>query len=178
MKYFLRALKAFVYFCVFFIILTLVLYYGRVVPAMSYTDMFEEGALWQILAYFVVFAAIYPIFGYNKVEMFIDGGYDGNADPVPVCRIPVVEFCGGLQNPGADLRSDIRLAVERARHLRTRTSRLPGKILHCNFPSHRSILLPERYNATISLLCQVIVHFVSVLFGDPLLPDGDGSCII
>ncbi len=82
MKYFLRALKAFVYFCVFFIILTLVLYYGRVVPAMSYTDMFEEGALWQILAYFVVFAAIYPIFGYNKVEMFIDGGYDGNADKI------------------------------------------------------------------------------------------------
>jgi len=83
MKYLIRALKYFVWFCV---ILTITLYVmaalGVVEPNIE--SMFRGGtkSLWQIAILFLVLAAIYPFSGFMRKDVIIPGEYSAIRDKV------------------------------------------------------------------------------------------------
>lgn len=77
MKYFIRAVKYFIYLTVLIIIiLSLLILINAVEPDIN--TMFRNGydALWQIALLFALLAAVYPRFGYGTVQAEIPGEWD------------------------------------------------------------------------------------------------------
>ncbi len=73
MKYIIRSLKYLVYVLViFFICIALVMLFSHQ-PISAFPEMFKEGSLLPIGLIFVAFAAIYPLIGYRKGRLVLDG---------------------------------------------------------------------------------------------------------
>lgn len=78
-RYIKRAVKQLVYFAIIVLIMTLLVYYlSDHSNVESYTDLFKQGSGYQIAAFLVLFALIYPIFGYTKKEIGIKGSLAEN----------------------------------------------------------------------------------------------------
>lgn len=76
MKYIVRSLKYLVYFVLIFCLCILIIrvaMHGQDVPL---AEMFEEGAFLKIAAIFVFFAAVYPLVGYKKGRLTLDGSWE------------------------------------------------------------------------------------------------------
>ena len=86
MKYFVRAVKYFVWFCVILaIIMAILALLGIVEPDPQ--SMFREGmkSVWQIAILFAVISVFYPLSGFMKKEVFIPGGYPDIRDGIIRC---------------------------------------------------------------------------------------------
>jgi len=80
MKYFVRAVKYLVYFAVLFLVIVVILCVVMKHPLSNFASLFKEGAMWQIAALFAVISAIYPMFGFRKNHITLDGPADGYTD--------------------------------------------------------------------------------------------------
>ena len=79
MRYFIRAVKTFIYFSLLFILIIAVF----VISGMSELDietMFRDGykSLWQILAIMAAISAVYPKLSYGRSDVRIKGNLSGN----------------------------------------------------------------------------------------------------
>ena len=73
MKYLIRSLKYLVYvLIIFFVCIALVMLFSHQ-PISAFPEMFKEGSLLPICLIFVAFAAIYPLIGYRKGRLVLDG---------------------------------------------------------------------------------------------------------
>ena len=77
MKYFVRALKYFIYFILLFLVIMLLLVFTGAAEG-DIATMFRGGysALWKIAAIFAVISAIYPSVGFIRKEAMIPGDLD------------------------------------------------------------------------------------------------------
>lgn len=83
MKYLIRSLKYFIFICVFFAIVVLLLYYTSAhSPETTVFDLFKEGAGLKILIFFVAVAAIYPLFGFVKKDIYTNNNFQERKDDV------------------------------------------------------------------------------------------------
>ena len=82
MKYFVRALKYLIYFLLvfFFCVLLVMLFSHR--EGLTLATMFKEGSFLPLCLIFVGFAAIYPLLGYRKGKMRLDGDWEDYRDTV------------------------------------------------------------------------------------------------
>jgi hypothetical protein len=76
MKYFIRAVKYFVYFTVLFLIIVAILCVVLKHPLSSFTTLFKEGAMWQIAVLFAIISAVYPMLGFRRNHITLDGPYN------------------------------------------------------------------------------------------------------
>ena len=73
-RYIKRAVKQFVYFAIFVLIVTLLVYYlSGHNDNLTYADLFAGKNGLRMLFFLLIFAAIYPIFGYSKRVIAITG---------------------------------------------------------------------------------------------------------
>ena len=98
MKYIIRAVKYFIYFCVLLAIMLGILILAHATEANNIQDLFKDGynSLLKIGVMFACIAAIYPIFGFQKKEAIIPGEYKE-------IRGGVIEF---LESRGYKLESE------------------------------------------------------------------------
>ena len=84
MRYLIRALKYLIYFTViFFLIVGIVyLFSAQKMAGISFIDLFKEGSLPKIALFFVAVAALYPLLGFQKKELRLDGGFTKCAETV------------------------------------------------------------------------------------------------
>ena len=82
MKYLIRSLKYLLYFVIiFFLCIALVLLFSRQ-PISSFPELFKEGSLLPICLIFLFFAAIYPLVGYRKGRIVMDGEWKDYRDAI------------------------------------------------------------------------------------------------
>lgn len=82
MKYLIRSLKYLLYFVIiFFLCIALVLLFSRQ-PISSFPELFKEGSLLPICLIFLFFAAIYPLVGYRKGRLVMDGEWKDYRDAI------------------------------------------------------------------------------------------------
>ena len=82
MKYLIRSLKYLLYFVIiFFLCVALVLLFSRQ-PISSFPELFKEGSLLPICLIFLFFAAIYPLVGYRKGRLVMDGEWKDYRDAI------------------------------------------------------------------------------------------------
>ena len=76
MRYFVRAVKYFIYFSVLFAVIIAALVFAGVVKA-DISLMFRDGyrSLWQIALLFAFVSAFYPKFGFIKRSVLLNGEY-------------------------------------------------------------------------------------------------------
>lgn len=82
MKYLVRSLKYLAYFVLIFFLCILIIrlaMHGTKVPL---AEMFEEGAFNKIAVIFVAFALLYPLVGYRKGRLTLDGEWKDYRDAV------------------------------------------------------------------------------------------------
>lgn len=78
-RYIKRAVKQLIYFAIIVLIMTLLVFYlSDHDNGLRYQDIFKEGSGIKILGFLVLFALIYPIFGYTKKEIGIKGSLAEN----------------------------------------------------------------------------------------------------
>ena len=80
MKYFIRAVKYFVYFVVLFLVIVTILCMVLNHPLSSFTTLFKEGSMWQIAVLFAIISAVYPLLGFRRNHITLDGpcsAYEG-----------------------------------------------------------------------------------------------------
>ena len=78
-RYIKRAVKQLFYFAIIVLIMTLLVFYlSDHDQALSYKDLFKQGSGIKILGFLLLFALIYPIFGYTKKEIGIKGSLADN----------------------------------------------------------------------------------------------------
>lgn len=77
MKYFIRSVKYFIYIVVIFLIIVNIIFYTsqRQPGIENFMDLFKEGSLWQMLALFIAFSAIYPVLGYYNRKIYTNGNF-------------------------------------------------------------------------------------------------------
>ncbi len=82
MKYLIRSLKYLLYFVIiFFLCIALVLLFSHQ-PISSFPELFKEGSLLPICLIFLFFAAIYPLVGYRKGRIVMDGEWKDYRDAI------------------------------------------------------------------------------------------------
>ena len=82
MKYLIRSLKYLLYFVIiFFLCIALVLLFSHQ-PISSFPELFKEGSLLPICLIFLFFAAIYPLVGYRKGRLVMDGEWKDYRDAI------------------------------------------------------------------------------------------------
>ncbi len=81
MRYFIRAVKYFIYFTVLFIVIMAILVLTGAAEG-DISTMFRGGysALWKIAVIFAVISAIYPSVGFIRKEVLISGSWQENKD--------------------------------------------------------------------------------------------------
>lgn len=83
MKHLLRSAKYFIFIIVTFSIIVTILYYTSDHSRLSSPlDLFQEGSWWKMLLFFVVISGIYPIFGYQKKEIYHNGNVKEYKDKI------------------------------------------------------------------------------------------------
>lgn len=75
MKYFVRAVKYFIYFTILFLIIVAILCVVLNHPLSSFTTLFKEGAMWQIAVLFAIISAVYPLLGFRRNHITLDGPF-------------------------------------------------------------------------------------------------------
>ena len=77
MKYFIRSVKYFVYIVVIFLIIVNIIFYtSQRQPGIdNFMDLFKEGSIWQMLALFIAFAAVYPALGYYNKKIYTNNNF-------------------------------------------------------------------------------------------------------
>ena len=77
MKYFIRSVKYFVYIVVIFVILVNIIFFtSQRQPGIdNFTDLFKDGSLWQMLALFIAFSAVYPVLGYYNKKIYTNNNF-------------------------------------------------------------------------------------------------------
>ena len=66
-KHLIRSVKYFFFIAVIFSLLVTIMFYTSNVPeGATVLDLFKEGSWWKILLFFISFAAVYPLVGYQK----------------------------------------------------------------------------------------------------------------
>lgn len=83
MKYFIRAVKYFIYFTLLFILIMAILVLAGAAEG-DISTMFRGGysALWKIAIIFAVISAIYPSVGFIKKEALIPGSWEEDKDTI------------------------------------------------------------------------------------------------
>jgi len=82
MKYLVRSVKYLVYFVIIFLLcIALVMLFSKM-PLSSFPELFKEGSLPKICLIFVFFSAIYPLIGYRKGRLVLDGEWKEYRDAV------------------------------------------------------------------------------------------------
>lgn len=83
MRYFIRAVKYFIYFTLLFIVIMAILVLTGAAEGDIYT-MFKGGysALWKIALIFAVISAIYPSVGFIRKEAMIPGSWEEDKDAI------------------------------------------------------------------------------------------------
>ena len=89
MRYFIRAVKYFIYFILLFVVIMAVLVLTGAAEG-DISTMFRGGysALWKIAVIFAVISAIYPSVGFIRKEAMIPGSWEEDKDIIK-------EFMGG-----------------------------------------------------------------------------------
>lgn len=89
MRYFIRAIKYFIYFILLFVVIMAVLVLTGAAEG-DISTMFRGGysALWKIAVIFAVISAIYPSVGFIRKEAMIPGSWEEDKDIIK-------EFMGG-----------------------------------------------------------------------------------
>jgi len=83
MQYLVRALKYLIYFMLFFfLIVSLLWYFTLKNQGLGFKDVFMEGSLPQIAAFFVVIAAVYPFLGFVKRKIYLNGDFSQYSNTV------------------------------------------------------------------------------------------------
>ncbi|MBP5301759.1 MAG: hypothetical protein J6Y88_00745 [Bacteroidales bacterium] len=80
MKYFVRAVKYLIYFTILFLIIVAILCVVLHHPLSHFAALFKEGAMWQIAVLFAVIAAVYPMLGFRKNHITLDGPFSDYHD--------------------------------------------------------------------------------------------------
>ncbi len=80
MKYIVRAIKYFFYFCIFFCLVVGLIYLFNKPADGGIQGMFQEGAFKKIALVFVAIAAVYPKFGFRKRELDLSGTWNDHRD--------------------------------------------------------------------------------------------------
>lgn len=83
MKYFIRAIKYFVYFILLFVIIMAILVLTGAAEG-DISSMFRGGysALWKIAIIFAVISAIYPSVGFIRKDAMIPGSWEEDKDAI------------------------------------------------------------------------------------------------
>ncbi|MCF0176226.1 MAG: hypothetical protein HUJ94_05255 [Bacteroidales bacterium] len=83
MRYFLRAVKYFVYICLI-VTAVMALFVALDLVDKDINTMFREGwtSVYKILAVFALVSLLYPLFGYMKMNAHIHGDWDGFRDGI------------------------------------------------------------------------------------------------
>ena len=76
MKYLVRSLKYLVYFAVLFCIMVAIIVVATHHSIADAPNLFRKGSLFEIIAIFVVFAAIYPAFGFKKNRIVFNWDFE------------------------------------------------------------------------------------------------------
>lgn len=72
-QYIIRSVKYFISIVIMFIIvLGIAFAFSKTPEGTSFFDLFTNGSLPKMIAFFLVVSAIYPKFGYNKKELYIN----------------------------------------------------------------------------------------------------------
>ena len=80
MKYLIRSVKYLLYFALLFCIITLIIALLMNHDITHFSGLFVEGALWKIIGVFVLVSAVYPLFGFKKNHLVIDGEFANYRD--------------------------------------------------------------------------------------------------
>ena len=75
MKYLIRSIKYLIYFAVVFFILVAIICIVMKHPISQFTNLFAAGSIWRILLLFVGVSALYPLLGYRKQHIALDGPF-------------------------------------------------------------------------------------------------------
>lgn len=77
MKYLIRSIKSTLYFVVVFLLITGVMFLisSQKAKGLAYGDMFEEGSLYKLIIFFVLFGAVYPAVSFFKRKIYINKDY-------------------------------------------------------------------------------------------------------
>ena len=83
MRYFIRAVKYFIYFVLIFIVMMAVLVFIGAADG-NISTMFRGGysALWKIALMFAVISAIYPSVGFIRKEVLLPGSWEEDKDTI------------------------------------------------------------------------------------------------
>lgn len=75
MKYFIRALKYYLYLCLILVLVIAIIFLLKLNGESTLKGLFVNGydSLWQMALILLVFAASYPRFGYGKRHIIFDG---------------------------------------------------------------------------------------------------------
>ena len=82
MKYLLRSFKYLVYFVLIFFLCILIIRLAMRGQRVPLVEMFEEGAFTKIAIIFAAFALVYPLVGYKKGRLTLDGEWSAYRDAV------------------------------------------------------------------------------------------------
>ena len=96
MKYLVRSLKYLAYFVLIFFVCVLIVVLISHPQGSSFASLFKEGSLLPICLIFLFFAAIYPLLGYKKARLVMDGEWKDYRDTI-------VET---MQSAGYELKSE------------------------------------------------------------------------
>lgn len=75
MKYLIRSIKYLIYFALVFCILVAIICVVMKHPISQFTSLFAAGSIWQILLLFIGVSALYPLLGYRKQHIALDGPF-------------------------------------------------------------------------------------------------------
>jgi hypothetical protein len=76
MKYLIRSIKYLLYFAILFCIIVLIVFYTSNNHAnITVFDLFKEGSGIKILIFFIAVAALYPLLGFSKKELYTNDDF-------------------------------------------------------------------------------------------------------
>ncbi|MDD2594517.1 MAG: hypothetical protein PHD11_01710 [Bacteroidales bacterium] len=77
MKYFIRSIKYLFYFLIIFFLIVSIIFLLTTAkqPGMTFTDLFDDGALPKLAIFFILVAAVYPALGFVKRKVYLNGEF-------------------------------------------------------------------------------------------------------
>ena len=82
MQYLIRAIKYLFFILVTFSLATLIMYIFSKSDGLKFTDLFQEGSVLKMSLFFISVAAVYPLVGYLKKEVHLNGDFSEVKDEV------------------------------------------------------------------------------------------------
>lgn len=77
MKFLVRSIKYLAYFVLIFLLIVgiVFLFSTQKDQGLSFTDMFQEGSLPKLIIFFLIFAVVYPLIGFRKLKIYLNGPF-------------------------------------------------------------------------------------------------------